>query len=104
MNAALFARLRELHVPAPFRRAQSVVSLAQIMSRSGGRHKSLPSMRARKTVMGWVALLQRFAVLRDIEAFQLLLTETRNGGRTRLPASAVRMVTPPDHTSVAAIP
>jgi hypothetical protein len=34
----------------------------------------IPAQQAgKKTVMGWVTLLQRFAVLRDIEAFHLLL-------------------------------
>src|SRR5437879_4347116 len=67
-----FRPLRELHVPAPIRRAQSVVRLAQIVGRPGRRHN--PAQRqSKKTVMGWGDLLQRFAVLGDIEAFQLLL-------------------------------
>src|SRR6476661_4650079 len=36
-----FRRLRELHVPAPFRRAQSVARFAQIMSRPEQRYRSL---------------------------------------------------------------
>src|SRR5258707_2260320 len=38
-----FRPLRELHVPAPFRRAQSVVRLAQIMGSADHRRKSCPA-------------------------------------------------------------
>src|SRR6266545_4280063 len=64
-----FRPLRELHVPAPFGRAQSVVRLAQTIGRSDRCHKSCPA--AGQDNGNWVGgLLQRFAVLRDIETFQ----------------------------------
>src|SRR5215216_5936749 len=42
-----FRPLRELHVPAPFGRAQSVVRNAQIVGRAGQRQRSLLRGRAR---------------------------------------------------------
>src|SRR5438874_8532095 len=67
-----FRPLRELHVPAPFGRAQSVVRIAQLVSRPKPQHNpcSAAVQESGNRVGG---LLQRFAVLRDIEAFQLLL-------------------------------
>src|SRR5215217_3191463 len=67
-----FRSLRELHVPAPFGRAQSVVRIAQIVGSTERQRKLLLRGRARSG-NGVGELLQRFTVLRDIEAFQLLL-------------------------------
>src|SRR4029453_2240689 len=47
-----FRPSRELHVPAPFRRAQSVVRLAQIMSMAGAGQKTLPRPQPRKGKRG----------------------------------------------------
>src|SRR6059058_1750688 len=67
-----FRPLRELHVPAPIRRAQSVVRFAQFVSSSEPQHDPCPAaVQESGNRVG--DLLQRFAVLRDIEAFQLLL-------------------------------
>src|SRR5215468_9361077 len=67
-----FRPLREMPRRAPFRRAQSVIRPAQIVSRSDSGHNRA-QWQGREAVSRWMKLLQRLAMLRDIEAFHLLL-------------------------------
>src|SRR5882757_1305932 len=67
-----FHALREMLAPAIFGRAQSLAMPDQKIGRTGSRHNRAYA-EGSVTVLEWWNLLQRFAVLGNIQPFQLLL-------------------------------
>jgi hypothetical protein len=97
-----FRPLRELHLPAPFRRAQSVIRPAQIMSRPDQGHNPAQP-QGTKMVTRWAAYCSASPCCEMSRPSSSCCIDTRSGAN--MPTSLSRIkVTPPDQTRVARTP
>src|SRR5438067_8202293 len=75
-----FRPLRELHVPAPFGRAQSVVRIAQLVSRPEPQHN--PCSAAVQVVTGWAAYCSASPCCEISRPSSSCCCDTRSGANT----------------------